>query len=457
MKTLLSYPHGKSGITPKWIPVSLGILALLVIGMVGFSFQKGLDMITVYAPLINADTEIKLNVAVAHMWVEEILAGDTTKNTKTVSKYLDQADGHAQTLLEGVKDKEMRRIVKNVIQELKEFREIAQRRFTHRATSLTGSSIDHHFDEVYSDFTRNADQIKLRFQQLIATDLQYFKITQFTLMTVCFLISLVTGIALFRFERFRDRLIKALHTSNENLENEIEERILAENKLIESKEQLRRLSNQLQIVREEEKTHIAREVHDELGQTLTALKMELSCFHHDLKAGSREARNRIGTMSKLIDNTIQSVQRIATELRPQILDVLGLAEAVRWETSEFQKRTAIQCHLDLPQLQFDLNRDITTAVFRIFQEAMTNIARHSKAKVVKIALEIDAQQVTLDILDNGKGINSDEIINRNSLGLLGMHERAHFLNGCFNIYGKPTEGTRVRVSIPLELNGSIQK
>ena len=117
---------------------------------------------------------------------------------------------------------------------------------------------------------------------------------------------MIVGIVLFRFERFRDRVIQALHNSNEDLEKEIEERILAEDRLIESKEQMRRLGNQLQIVREEEKTHIAREVHDELGQTLTALKMELSCLRYDLNAGSGEAQSRIGTMSKLIDNTIQS-------------------------------------------------------------------------------------------------------------------------------------------------------
>ena len=456
-----------TGETPSWIPLSFALLALLVIGMVGFSFKKGLEMITEYAPLLNADTEIKLNVSIAHMWVEEILGGETTKKTGDVWRMLDRADWYALAMLEGGKNKERtiiplqdpetRRIVKKVVQELKEFRSIAERRFAHRETSRAGSPIDHHYDKVYSAFTQNADLIKFRLQELIATDLKYFKVTQYTLMTVCFFVSVIAGTSLYRFELFRNRVIQALHQSNENLEKEIEERILAEDRLIESKEQLRRLGHQLQTAREEEKAKIAREVHDELGQTLTALKMELSCLNHDLKENPEQTPDRINAMSELIDNTIKSVQRIATELRPQILDVLGLAEAIRWETSEFEKRTGIDCQLQLPPSKIEMNREINTAVFRIYQETMTNIARHSKADRVQINLQADAQQVTLEIQDNGRGISSHEIYNKNSLGLLGIHERAHYLNGEFEIIGDPTTGTQVRVSIPLEEHGLSKK
>jgi signal transduction histidine kinase len=469
-KTEIPFPvdsKRKSGIIPHWTPVSLGFLVFLVIGIVGFSFQKGLEMITVYAPLINADTEIKLNVSVAHMWVEEILAGDTTKELEDVWAALDRADKNARAMLEGGKyaeqviipleDVEIRNMVKKVIQELEEFRTIAEQRLSHRETSLTGSPIDYRYDKVYSTFTKNADQIKFRLMELIATDLQYFKATQYILMIVCFIISLATGIAWYRFEYFRDRVIRALHQSNENLEMEIEEHIKTEDRLIKSEKQLRGLGNQLQTVREEEKAHIAREVHDELGQTLTALKMEMGCLNHDLNSAPDLAQNRIGGMNKLIDDTIQSVQRIATELRPQILDVLGLAEAVRWETSEFEKRTGIQCRLQLPPSNVELNREVKITVFRIFQEAMTNIARHSGAKKVEIDLQMDAQQVVLEILDNGRGIVSNEIFNKNSLGLLGIRERVHFLNGQFDITGNSRDGTQVRVAIPLEEHGSSKQ
>ena len=461
------YSDRKSGIMPRWIPIFLFCFLFLVIGIVGFSFQKGLEMITVYAPLINADTEIKLNVSVAHMMVEEILAGDQTKNIEDVKKSLDIAGMNAKAMLEGgrnleqtiipLKDIEVRGIVNKVIQELKEFRTIAEHRLSHRKTSLAGSPIDHRYDEEYSKFTKNADQIKLRLMELISIDLQYFKATQYILMIGCFIIFLIIGMALYRFEYFRNRVILALHQSNDNLEIEIKERVNTEDRLIKSKEQLRGLSNQLQTVREEEKAHIAREVHDELGQTLTALKMELGCLSHDLQSVPDIAQQRIGGMNTLIDNTIQSVQRIATELRPQILDVLGLGEAVRWETSEFEKRTGIQCQLQWPPSNTELNRDIKITVFRIFQETMTNISRHSGAKQVKIDLQMDAQQLVLEILDNGIGIAPNEIYNESSLGLLGIRERVYFLNGEFDITGNSNEGTQVRVTIPLDEHGSIKQ
>lgn len=456
----------KSGITPIWIFMSIGLLVFLVIGMVSFSSQKGLKMTTVYAPLVNADTEIKLNVSVAHMWVEEILSGDPTKSLEGVWEALDRADKYAKAMLEGGKisgqeiipleDVEIRAMVGNVIKDLKEFRAIAKNRLYNRETSLAGSPLDHRYDKVHSRFTKNADQIKSLITELIATDLQYFKATQYTLMTVCFIISMVTGIALYRFEHFRDRVIQALQKSNENLEKEIDERIKTEKRLIESQEQLRSLGNQLQTVREEEKAHIAREVHDELGQNLTAIKMELGCLNHDLLSDSGLGRYRISGMSVLIDETIQSVQRIATELRPQILDVLGLAEAVRWEASEFEKRTGIQCQLQLPSSHDELSRNVKITIFRIFQEAMTNIARHSGANKVKINLQIDAQQVVLEIMDNGRGIVPNEIFDKNSLGLLGIRERVHFLKGQFGIKGNSSEGTQIRVTIPMEKYESIK-
>jgi signal transduction histidine kinase len=461
------YSNRKFAVMPRWVPALLFFVLFSVIGIVGFSFQKGLEMITVYAPLINADTEIKLNVSVAHMWVEEILAGDTTKRIEDVEKALDRAGKNAQAMLDGGKykeqtiipleDIEIRSIVINVIQELKEFRTIAEYRLSHRKTSLAGSPIDHRYDKEYLTFTKDADQIKLRLMELISNDLQYFKATQYILMVVCIIIFMVIGLALYRFEYFRGRVVRALHQSNEKLEMEVKEHINTEDRLIKSKEQLRSLGNQLQTVREEEKSNIAREVHDELGQTLTALKMELGCLNHDLHSIPDIARQRIGGMNNLIDDTIQSVQRIATELRPQILDVLGLGEAVRWETSEFVKRTGIQCQLQLPPSNTDLNPDIKTTVFRIFQETMTNISRHSGAKMVEIDLQMDAQQVVLKINDNGRGIASNAIFNENSLGLLGIRERVYFLNGQFDITGSPNEGTLVMVTIPLEQHGALRK
>ncbi|MGP0565524.1 sensor histidine kinase [Nitrospina sp. 32_T5] len=443
-----------------WIPIANIFLGIAMLAMMGFSFWKGLEMNTVYAPLINADTEVKLKVVAAHMWVEEILGGDQTKDTEGVWRFLDQADWYANAMLEGgqneegtimpLNDPEIREVIREVRNNIAEFRKIAHTRLSNRATSGTGSPMDKYYDEVYLSFNRKADRIKHRLQELMATDLQYFKVTQITLMGVMFLLSMSMALVVFRFERFRDKWIHALHEANVNLEKEVEERKQAEVKLTEYGNQLRRLTNQLQSIREEEKTRIAREVHDELGQTLTALKMELACLVNDVKQGSDGVPQRTRSMSQLIDSTIQSVQRIATELRPQILDVLGLSEAIRWETAEFEKRTGMQCHVKFIPEKVILERNLSTTLFRIYQEAMTNVARHSGAKNVTICVEEKENEVILEICDDGRGIQKHLLYNSQSLGLLGIQERARALDGETTIEGQPTSGTTVRAVIPVK-------
>lgn len=450
-----------------WIPIANIFLGFVMIGMVGFSFWKGLEMNTVYAPLINADTEIKLKVTAAHMWVEEILGGDQTKTMEGVWKYLDQADWYANAMLEGGKnsegvilpleDPEIRKVIREVRNNIAEFRKIAHSRFADREKSGTGSRLDKYYDEVYTGFNRKADRIKHRLQELMATDLKYFKATQISLMGITFALSMSMAFAVFRFERVRDNWIHALHEANLNLEKEIEERKQAEVKLTEYGNQLRRLTNQLQSIREEEKTRIAREVHDELGQTLTALKMELACLVNDVNTGSKDVPERTRSMSQLIDSTIESVQRIATELRPQILDVLGLAEAIRWEAGEFEKRTGMQCRVHVAPEEIVLDRNLSTTLYRIYQEAMTNVARHSAATHVTINLEERNGEIVLEIIDDGRGIKKHELLNMQSLGLLGLQERARALGGDTIIEGSPTTGTTVRAVIPLKHYENIQR
>lgn len=450
-----------------WIPIANIFLGFAMIGMVGFSFWKGLEMNTVYAPLINADTEIKLKVTAAHMWVEEILGGDKTKDMDGVWKFLDQADWYANAMLEGGKnaegtilpleDPEIRKVIREVRNNIAEFRKIAHTRLSSPETSGTGSRLDTHYDEVYKSFTRKADRIKHRLQELMATDLRYFKATQISLMGVTFLLSMSMAFVVFRFERFRDKWIHALHEANTNLEKEVEERKQAEIKITESGNKLRRLTNQLQSIREEEKTRIAREVHDELGQTLTALKMELACLAHDVNKSSNGVPQRIQSMTQLIDSTIEAVQRIATELRPQILDVLGLSEAIRWETREFEKRTGIDCEINVSPEKIVLERNLSTTLYRIYQEAMTNVARHSNARHVTINLQESNNEIVLEIIDDGRGIQKQEIFNSQSLGLLGLQERARALDGDTIIEGSPTSGTTVRAVIPVKHYENIQQ
>jgi signal transduction histidine kinase len=218
-------------------------------------------------------------------------------------------------------------------------------------------------------------------------------------------------------------------------------------RLRESEDKLRRLAAHLISVREEERAHIAREIHDELGQVLTGLKMEVTWLAKRLK--DKVLIEKTDSMCGLIDSTVQTVRKIATGLRPEMLDDMGLIAAVGWQAKEFQKRTGIRCRAKLPpESKFDV--DISTTAFRIFQEILTNVARHARATRVDIDLAIDEEALRLEVLDNGVGISEGAQNGRKSLGLLGMQERAMLFGGEVAVTGQPGHGTRVSVTIPMK-------
>jgi len=223
----------------------------------------------------------------------------------------------------------------------------------------------------------------------------------------------------------------------------------AEEELRASREQLRNLSAYLQSAREKERMYIAREIHDELGQTLTALKMDVFWLHKKFSPEQKPMLEKTNSMSAQIDSAVETVRRISRELRPGLLDDLGLTAAVEWQVGEFQQRTGIRCELVRDPDEIIVEQDISTAVYRIFQEAMTNIARHSDATMVKIFLEMKPDEILLQIKDNGGGISQEKIESTTSFGLIGMRERVRILQGELKISGVKGGGTLVEATMPL--------
>jgi signal transduction histidine kinase len=223
-------------------------------------------------------------------------------------------------------------------------------------------------------------------------------------------------------------------------------------RLRESEDKLRRLAAHLISVREEERAHIAREIHDELGQVLTGIKMEVGWLAKRLKEPS--LLEKTDSMSRLIDSTVQTVRKIATGLRPEMLDDMGLIAAVGWQAKDFQKRTGIRCRTKLPPEGTKLDLDVSTTAFRIFQEILTNVARHSRATRVDIDLTVTEELLKLEVADNGVGIPNSDLNGRKSLGLLGMQERALLFGGEVRITGTPGHGTSVSVQIPIPRSGT---
>ena len=221
--------------------------------------------------------------------------------------------------------------------------------------------------------------------------------------------------------------------------------------LRESREELRALSSHLQTMIEDERTRMSREIHDELGQELTSLKFDVSWLRdRAVEANSAVDREKLTLMLKDIDVLISSVRRIATELRPPVLDTLGLTAAIEWQAKDFEKRTGIRCRFKRMEEDLPIGMDTATTVFRVFQESLTNVARHAQASEVRIALERFNGRVSLKIEDNGKGIEKAGVEGQRSLGILGMQERVRLINGDFSINSTNGHGTVVVVNIPLD-------
>ena len=229
---------------------------------------------------------------------------------------------------------------------------------------------------------------------------------------------------------------------------DVTERRLAERELRESREQLRQLSTSLLAVREEEKTRIARELHDELGQALTGLKMDLAQLVTHLSPEQQTAIGQASAMKSLIESTVASVRRLATELRPLMLDDLGLLSTIEWLVSDFSRRTGIAVDLNLPGQEFQVDPELSTALFRVLQESLTNVARHAGASRVGVTLTGTESDVQLTVHDNGRGLNRALESAPKTFGLLGMRERASMLGGELVVHSDPGAGTSIVMIVP---------
>jgi two-component system sensor histidine kinase UhpB len=243
----------------------------------------------------------------------------------------------------------------------------------------------------------------------------------------------------------RKRAEDQLRGFAEDLERQVAART---GELMASQEQLRALAERKHELQEVERAQLARELHDEFGAAFTALKVDLHWIMARLPKSVDGVEEKARVMSDLIDNSVESVRRTASLLRPRLLDDFGLVAAIEWQTAEFQRRTAIQCVTRLPE-EVDLDQAMSTALYRILQETLTNVARHAKATKVHVGLQIDDGKVLLDIQDNGIGFDPEAAMNDRSFGLFGVQERAYAFGGHVRFESRPLHGATVIVEIPL--------
>ncbi len=223
----------------------------------------------------------------------------------------------------------------------------------------------------------------------------------------------------------------------------------AEDALTAAKERMQQLSRHLQAAREQERKGIAREIHDELGQALTAIKLEAAWMSKKMLSDAPVLKSKAEMVTSLANEAIQSVKRIITRLRPALLNDLGLAEAVRWQAEDLQTRSGIDFHVTIDPETIDCGDDLSTAIFRVFQEAATNAVRHAEASRVDVLLHWKGGRIMLEVADNGKGFLDEQMEKENSFGILGMKERAYAFGGEIHFSGNPGNGTRVQAWFPL--------
>lgn len=237
------------------------------------------------------------------------------------------------------------------------------------------------------------------------------------------------------------------------IQRDVTDRHLATEEIRASRQQLRALATRLQKVREEERTGISREIHDELGQALTGLKLDIAWMSHRLPR-DHDMRAQCVSVMERIDQTLNSVRRIATELRPSVLDQLGLEAALEWQGQEFGTRTGIEVEMQMCVDGAALPEELGSSAFRILQESLTNVARHAKATHVRIRFVQTPTLLTLEVIDNGIGLPPQRLDETTSLGIVGMRERALAVGGSLSITGIPFSGTTVLLSVPLRTGKS---
>jgi signal transduction histidine kinase len=255
------------------------------------------------------------------------------------------------------------------------------------------------------------------------------------------------------------RLINQMQLLNAELESRVIKRTeqlqTSNTRLLETQNDLRRLSEDLMRDIEAERARISREIHDQLGQLLTAIKMELRTIEHLVGQDPAKTSERLAETFELVDETIKSVRRISSDLRPGILDDFGLEAAVEWQLQQFRERTGLQVDFETDVVEEHLSKDMATAAFRVLQEALTNIARHAEAKRVQVVMRMTDTELLLVVQDDGKGLQPDP--SRRSLGLLGMRERGRQLGGSVTVTNAGVRGVRVEMRIPLRQHEVVSR
>jgi signal transduction histidine kinase len=475
-------------------------ILVLLIGFVSIFLLVWVDRLNdrQRADFLRADAleHAQIHASVFHLWLEETLAGDAKTDRKDLWFDLEQAirlvdeflngrqtaDG---SVLEQLTDPELRSRAETLRALLLRFKTTALARTQDRALSGIGSEADQRFDKLFREILTTAGEMERKFEA--ARTLSQAKTRRLItgILLTWVLIVFVATAEVFTREKRRlaaekklletneqlqaqagelkahrehlaemvERRTGELRSANTRLTREIGERSRTEEALRASQKELRRLSTRLLSAQEEERRKISRELHDELGQSLTLVKYQLRSVEKQLREDQGVLREECGNILRYLNTVIENVRRLSRDLCPFILEDLGLTQALRWLAGNVERNHEIKVVLELPELDGLFSRNAQTGIYRILQEALTNIVKHSGAGNAMVAVRASEGELAVTIEDDGQGFDLKELASRDAagkgMGLTSMAERAGMLGGALELWSEPGKGTRISFRVPV--------
>jgi signal transduction histidine kinase len=487
---------------PRRIYLLVCAVGVIVTGLVAYGFHAGYRMNTIYAPLIDAAMEIKLGATSAHLWLEEVQSGDSNADFDSVWIHLEEAVWYLKAMLAGGEnfqgtilnpaDPELLAQIKDMHQILAKLEAFTLERLTSADTNSPHSELDQDLDQLFKNFIDLVDQVQAKLQRLMASSLRYFHLTQSILVFACILLIFIIGISFQRFERQRAENFLILKNTNDSLEKEIverkkaeeavrrahdgleqkvrertfklaqtnhqlkreiQERIRAEQELLSYQAKLRALSSELSLTEERERRRIAVDLHDRIGQNLSAISLSKLTELGELKS-SEELAQALLDMRELIKEMIEDTRVLMADLSPPVLYDLGLEAAIEGMVDSIQNQHRITIAFHDDKQPKPLSEGARAFIFQAVRELLSNIAQHARAATAEISIRREGQNLVVDISDDYVGfdageINSD-IVKPYGFGIFIIRERLRYFGGTLEITSEPDRGTRAVLMFPLQ-------
>jgi signal transduction histidine kinase len=439
----------------KSIYLGLGLFTFVVLSLLAYTYYTSNRMANIYAPLIQAIEGIRYETTTAHMWVNEILSGESEHNMDEVIWLLDEADWYAQAILHGDKDnkveylpvydRKLRQLIKDLRGELGTMRKITEERYELDRPSENEKKLEQHYDDFFIALLGQAEDVGKQAHDFIGKEIKLYRSALMSLVIISIFLFILAGILI---HDHQNRLKKQSHL----LEEEIKERKQVEKELLESGGKLKALASEITFAEENERRRIAIDMHEHVIQDLGVSNMKLVMLAK--KLSNHECLPLVDEAHNLVEQSIKDTRSLVFDLSSPILYDLGLEAAIKWLAEETAKKSSFSCNVHDDGKHKPLQKEMQVILYRAVHELLTNIIKHSKANEVNIFIDRGKEYITISVQDDGIGFdipqNKSDYVDTLHFGLYGISERLDLMHGTLEINSLPGEGTKITLTAPLE-------